>query len=43
MKLFSRAVTQAGRKNYWFKDFRYLKPKRASVTRIYDVMDLEYV
>jgi hypothetical protein len=34
---------QVGRKNYWLKDFRYLKPKRASVTRIYDVIDLEYV
>jgi|GEM_PF-3811019 len=26
---------QVGSKNYWFKDFRYLKPKRSSVTRIY--------
>ncbi len=34
---------QVGSKNYWLKDFRYLKPKRASVTRIYDVIDLEYV
>jgi hypothetical protein len=33
---------QVGSKNYWPKDFRYLKPKRASVTRIYDVIGLEY-
>ncbi len=28
---------------HWLKDFRYLKPKRASVTKIYDVTALEYV
>jgi hypothetical protein len=34
---------QGGSKNYWLKDFRYLKPKRASVTKIYAFIGLEYV
>jgi hypothetical protein len=34
---------QVGSKDYRLKDFRYLKPKRASVTKIYVVTGLEYV